>query len=181
MNASEAARGHTCARATRRYWDAQWQRPAVQVQAGEYFLSRQEMVLSTVLGSCIAVCLWDARAHIGGMNHFLLPGNAQAASGRSGRYGSHAMHTLVHAMLRTGARRQSLQAKIFGGAQVMHALAATPVGPQNTAFARHWLQRENIPIAAQDVLGTCPRKLLFFPASGTALVKRLPRIEKGTP
>jgi len=172
-------RGFSLARAQSRVWDAQWQRPAVQVLAGEYFLAREDVVLSTVLGSCIAACLWDARAQIGGMNHFLLPASARLGDADAGRYGNCAMHMLFETMLHSGAQRQFMQAKIFGGARVMQALASTPVGADNTAFVRRWLQRQNIPITAQDVLGTCPRKVLFFPASGTALVRRLPHTAQG--
>jgi len=172
-------RGSPRGRATLRVWDAQWQRPAVQVLAGQYFLARGDVLLSTVLGSCIAACLWDARAQIGGMNHFLLPASAHIRQEDAGRYGNCAMHMLFEAMLHSGARREFMQAKIFGGARIMQALASTPVGADNTAFVRRWLHRQNIPIAAQDVLGTCPRKVLFFAASGTALVRRLPHTAQG--
>jgi len=120
----------------------------------------------------LAATLHSARAHIGGMNHFLLPASAHIREADAGRYGNCAMHMLFEAMLQSGARRESMQAKIFGGARVMQALASTPVGADNTAFVRHWLHQHNIPITAQDVLGTCPRKVLFFAASGTALVRR---------
>ncbi|MBY0409842.1 MAG: chemoreceptor glutamine deamidase CheD, partial [Burkholderiaceae bacterium] len=108
---------------------------------------------------------------IGGMNHFMLPDGD--AADLSGRYGSYAMEILINEMLKLGARRESLQAKIFGGAQVMHNFTTMNVGERNTHFVVNYLQIERIPIVSEDVLDIYPRKVVFFPVSGKAMVKRL--------
>jgi len=153
------------------YVDHHFQFPAVKVLPGEYFVSNEQIVIMTVLGSCIAACLWDARANVGGMNHFMLPDGDTSDGG--GRYGSYAMELLINEMLKAGARRESIQAKIFGGGQVMHSFTAMNVGERNTQFVIDYLQTERIPIVSKDVLDIYPRKVCFFPASGKALVKRL--------
>jgi chemotaxis protein CheD len=153
------------------YFDHHFQYDAVKVLPGEYFVSDQGIVIMTVLGSCIAACIWDSKANIGGMNHFMLPdGDSQDAFGR---YGSYAMELLINEMIKSGARREFMQAKIFGGAQVMHTFTTMNVGERNTKFVIDYLNTERIPVISQDVLDIYPRKVCFFPVSGKAMVKRL--------
>ena len=153
------------------YADHHFQYDAVKVLPGEYFVSNEEIVIMTVLGSCIAACLWDGKARVGGMNHFMLP-DGEGGDG-SGRYGSFAMELLINEMLKLGARRETMQAKIFGGAQVMAGFTTMNVGERNTKFVIDYLSTERIPVVSQDVLDIHPRKVCFFPTSGKALVKRL--------
>ena len=153
------------------YLDHHFQYNAVKVLPGEYFVSSDEIVMMTVLGSCISACLWDTRARIGGMNHFMLPEGG--GEDGFGRYGSYAMELLINEMLKCGARRESLQAKVFGGAQVMANFTTMNVGERNTAFVVDYLQTERIPLLSQDVLDIYPRKVCFFPSTGKAMVKRL--------
>jgi chemotaxis protein CheD len=153
------------------YLDHHFQHNSVKVLPGEYFVANENLVIMTVLGSCIAACLWDSRARVGGMNHFMLPDGDQADS--SGRYGSYAMELLINEMLKLGARRETLQAKIFGGAQVMHNFTTMNVGERNTQFVLNYLHTERIPIVSEDVLDIYPRKVVFFPVTGKAMVKRL--------
>ena len=116
------------------YYDPHFQLNAAKVLPGEYFVSGQEMAIVTVLGSCIAACLWDRFMRVGGMNHFMLPeGDSNDVSGR---YGSYAMELLINEMLKLGARRESMQAKIFGGGQVMANFTTMNVGERNTEFVR---------------------------------------------
>jgi chemotaxis protein CheD len=145
---------------------------------GEHFVSSENLIIMTVLGSCIAACLWDPRANVGGMNHFMLP-DGDSAEG-SGRYGSYAMELLINEMMKAGARRESMQAKIFGGGQVMHSFTAMNVGERNTAFVTAYLQTERIPIVSRDVLDIYPRKVCFLPANGKAMVKRLAPTQAAT-
>ena len=147
------------------FFDPHFQLNAAKVLPGEYFVSRDEM------GSCIAACLWDRVMRIGGMNHFMLPQGD--SSDASGRYGSYAMELLINEMLKMGARRESMQAKIFGGGQVMANFTTMNVGERNTSFVTEYLQTERIPIVSQDVLDIYPRKVVFFPSTGKAMVKRL--------
>ncbi|QXL84279.1 chemoreceptor glutamine deamidase CheD [Comamonas sp. NLF-1-9] len=153
------------------FFDQRFQFNAVKVLPGEYFVSNENLVVQTVLGSCIAACLWDSRSRVGGLNHFMLPEGSGAD--QSGRYGSYAMELLINEMMKLGARRETLQAKIFGGGQVMANFTAMNVGERNTAFVQNYLATERIPIIAQDVLDIYPRKVAFFPATGKAMVKRL--------
>lgn len=153
------------------YADHHFQYDAVKVLPGEYFVSNEDLVIMTVLGSCIAACIWDGKARTGGMNHFMLP-DGDGADG-SGRYGSYAMELLINEMLKLGARRETMQAKIFGGAQVMAGFTTMNVGERNTKFVLDYLATERIPVVSQDVLDIHPRKVCFFPVSGKALVKRL--------
>lgn len=153
------------------YKDHHFQYDAVKVLPGEYFVSNEDLVIMTVLGSCIAACIWDGKVRAGGMNHFMLP-DGDGAEG-AGRYGSYAMELLINEMLKKGARRESMQAKIFGGAQVMAGFTTMNVGERNTKFVLDYLATERIPVVSQDVLDIHPRKVCFFPVTGKALVKRL--------
>ncbi len=153
------------------YADHHFQYDAVKVLPGEYYVSNEDLVVMTVLGSCIAACLWDGSVRTGGMNHFMLP-DGDSAEG-SGRYGSYAMELLINEMLKLGARRETMQAKVFGGAQVMAGFTTMNVGERNTQFVLDYLATERIPIVSQDVLDIHPRKVCFFPTTGKVLVKRL--------
>lgn len=153
------------------YRDSHFQYDAVKVLPGEYFVSKENMLLLTVLGSCISACLWDSHARIGGMNHFLLP-DGDGSDG-CGRYGVFAMELLINEMMKRGARREALQAKIFGGAQVMAGFSSMNVGERNTRFVLDFLAAERIPVISKDVLDVHPRKVCFFPSTGKVLVKRL--------
>jgi chemotaxis protein CheD len=123
----------------------------------------------TTLGSCIAACLWDREAKIGGMNHFMLP----EGDAGSGRYGSYAMELLINEMLKQGATRSTMEAKVFGGGQVIDGMTSMNIGERNTTFVVDYLKTERIPIMSKDVLGIHPRKVCFLPGSGKAMVKRL--------
>lgn len=153
------------------YFDTYFQSVAVKVLPGEYFVSGDDLLLMTVLGSCISACLWEPRLRVGGMNHFLLP-EGDLLDG-AGRYGAYAMELLINEMLKLGARREHLQAKIFGGAQVMRGISTLNVGERNTEFVRQYLRTERIALVSEDVLDICPRKVCFFLASGKVMVKRL--------
>ena len=153
------------------YFDSHFQSDAVKVLPGEYYVTDENMLLVTVLGSCIAACLWDSRARVGGMNHFMLPAGDSAEM--SGRYGSYAMELLINEMMKFGARRETMQAKGFGGAQVVHGFTNMNVGERNTHVVFDYLKTERIPVISEDVLDIHPRKVVFFAASGKAMVKRL--------
>ena len=151
------------------FWDAHFRNDAVKVLPGEYFVHDEDLLITTTLGSCIAACLWDRERRIGGMNHFMLPEGA----GDSGRYGSYAMELLINELMKKGASRLTLEAKIFGGGAVIGGMSSINVGERNTQFVIDYLQTERIPIVSRDVLEIYPRKVCFLPASGKAMVKRL--------
>lgn len=152
------------------YRDFGFKREAVKLLPGEYFVCNLDVVLTTVLGSCVAACLVDRGAGVGGMNHFLLPdGNDSSA-----RYGVNAMELLINELLRNGARRSALEAKIFGGAAVIQGMTRLNVGAQNVDFVQGFLARERVPIVSSDVRDVHARKVCLFPQSGKAMVKKLP-------
>ena len=153
------------------FFDNHFQHNAVKVLPGEYFVTNENVMLITVLGLCIAACLWDSRVGVGGMNHFMLPEGD--SSDMSGRYGSYAMELLINEMMKLGARREFLQAKIFGGGRVISSFTNLNVGERNTEFVRDYLRTERIPVVSEDVLDIFPRKVVFFGTSGKAMVKRL--------
>jgi len=156
------------------YYDAHFANDAVKILPGEYFVHDEDLLVMTTLGSCIAACLWDRQAKVGGMNHFMLPeGGGDVAGGASGRYGSYAMELLINEMMKLGASRTTMEAKVFGGGQVISGMSAMNVGQRNTAFVLDYLKTERIPVVSSDVLDICPRKVCFLPASGKAMVKRL--------
>ncbi|MEQ1686503.1 MAG: chemoreceptor glutamine deamidase CheD [Burkholderiaceae bacterium] len=151
------------------WYEPQFANEAVKVLPGEYFVYNEDILIMTTLGSCIAACLWDRQAKIGGMNHFMLPEGV----GESGRYGSFAMELLINEMLKLGATRSSMEAKVFGGGQVISGMNSMNVGERNTAFVLDYLKAERIQVVSKDVLDIYPRKVCFLPASGKAMVKRL--------
>ena len=151
------------------YWDAHFRNEAVKVLPGEYFVYDEDILITTTLGSCIAACLWDRERRIGGMNHFMLP----EGTGESGRNGSFAMELLINELMKRGASRMTLEAKVFGGGAVIGGMSSINVGERNTKFVIDYLQAERIPIVSHDVLEIYPRKVCFLPASGKAMVKRL--------
>ncbi|HEY4374830.1 MAG TPA: chemoreceptor glutamine deamidase CheD [Burkholderiales bacterium] len=159
-----------------RFFDPRFQRESVKLMPGEHYASGEDLVISTVLGSCVAACLWDEVRGVGGMNHFMLPdsgANGFDLYGASGRYGVYAMELLINALLKLGAHRQRLQAKVFGGASVLETLAHADVGERNAEFVAGFLATERIPLIAQDLLGTWPRRVCLFPATGRVLMRRL--------
>lgn len=135
---------------------------------GEHRIARAEdVVLSTLLGSCVAACLWDETAQVGGMNHFLLPaarnrGEAQANMS----LGVHAMELLLNDLFKAGAGRARLQAKLFGGAWLRVGL--TNIGEENAAFAERFLKAEAIPVVGGSLRGDRGRRLQFWPMGGRA-------------
>lgn len=136
----------------------------INVVQGEFRISeREEDVLTTVLGSCIAVCMYDPLRKIGGMNHFLLP-SREGEHGANVRYGAYAMELLINGLLRQGADRGQLRAKMFGGASMMGNLR--DIGASNAAFARKFLADEGIPCLAESVGGTSARRIRFWPITG---------------
>lgn len=139
----------------------------IYVLQGEHKVSgAKDVLLSTILGSCVAVCLWDEGAGLGGMNHFLLPFGPKAAAATPERYGVHAMEVLINALLKSGARRNRLQAKLFGGARMSATLS--DIGLSNARFAREFLATEEIPCLAESLGGASARRVLFRPSTGQA-------------
>jgi len=152
------------------FHDQHFKYNAAKVLPGEYFVANEDVLIMTVLGSCIAACIWDSRLRIGGMNHFMLP---EGGADTSGRYGSYAMELLINELVKLGSSREYMQAKVFGGGAVISGFTTMNVGERNTKFVMDYLATERIPVVSKDVLDIYPRKVVFFPVSGKAMVKRL--------
>ncbi|MCB1915286.1 MAG: chemoreceptor glutamine deamidase CheD [Rhodocyclaceae bacterium] len=167
--------------ATNRYFDRTFSRDAVKVLPGEYFVATTDLVMVTVLGSCVSACIRDREKGIGGMNHFMLPEGGQSGlTSSSARYGAYAMEVLLNHLLKLGARRHALEAKVFGGGQVMASLTKSQVGEKNAEFVLNYLQLESIPVVARDLLDVYPRKVYFFPANGRVMQKKLVTMHNDT-
>ena len=147
----------------------------IVLHVGGVHASGEPCVIRTLLGSCVAVCLWDERARAGGMNHFLLPnGGTTGPPDEATRFGVHAMDRLVGEMLKLGADPRRFVAKVFGGASVLAMGGAGGGIPDaNVAFVRAYLVREGIQVAATSVGGTLPRHVSFFTDTGRVLVRRV--------
>lgn len=158
-----------------RYWDRTHDCIAAKILPGEYYVTLQSEMVTTVLGSCVSACIRDRKLGIGGMNHFMLPHSDRFSdvSGptKAARYGSFAMESLINDILRNGGRRQNLEVKLFGGGQVLANM--TDIGASNIRFVREFLQLEGISVIAEDLGGRYPRKVVYFPDSGRARVKKL--------
>ena len=150
----------------------------VHVIQGEFkVVNDPSVVLSTILGSCVAACMRDPVIGVGGMNHFLLPGSAEsmASGGDATRYGVHLMELLINGLLKQGARRDRLEAKIFGGAKTIARFSN--VGEQNARFARQFLMDEGIQIVGESTGVEHGRKLEYWPSSGRARQYALTGVE----
>jgi chemotaxis protein CheD len=145
---------------------------------GDYYVTCEDEVLDTVLGSCVSACIRNPRLRIGGMNHFMLPrpsgtGNDtwDSLAGRATRYGSASMEQLINRILSAGGNRDELEVKIFGGGKVLSSLS--DVGMHNVSFVRDFLRQEGLRVASEDVGNTCPRHVQYFPMSGRVRVRHL--------
>jgi chemotaxis protein CheD len=143
------------------------------VLPGEFFVHDEDILVMTTLGSCIAACIWDREKRIGGMNHFLLPDGGSGGGADGGRYGSYAMDLLIGELVKRGATRSTMEAKVFGGGAVISGMNTINVGERNTAFVLDYLRTERITVVSKDVMDIYPRKVCYLPASGKAMVKRL--------
>jgi chemotaxis protein CheD len=165
-----------------KYLDRHFNRQAMKILPGEFYATAADEVIVTVLGSCVAACLLDPIAMVGGMNHFMLPVKMGARDNDvfyAARYGAAAMEYLINNLLHLGAQRDRLVAKAFGGGKVMRDMTSD-VGGQNIEFVRQFLRNEGIPLWSEDMGGPYPRKVYFFPHTGQVLVKRMERTHNDT-
>jgi len=149
-----------------------------RILPGEYYVTREDEAIDTVLGSCVAACIRNPRFSIGGMNHFMLPRPSGSGSdawekvaGRATRYGSASMEQLINSVLSVGGTRQDLEVKIFGGGRVIAKLS--DIGARNLEFVREFLHQEGLKVAAEDSGDICSRHIQYFPRSGRVRVRHL--------
>jgi len=161
--------------ASRKYFDQRIQGDTNFVLPGFHFVQSNGLTpISTLLGSCVSACIHDTKSNTGGLNHFLLPErNKTFDACQSSRYGVHAMEVLINDLLKAGAKKLDLEAKVFGGAKVIQSASSETVGTQNCEFVRAYLNSENIPISAEDLGGEQARRIYFFPDSGRVSVLRI--------
>ena len=150
----------------------------VTIHPGEYYATVDDTIISTVLGSCIAVGFFDERARMGGLNHFMLPGDSAGIDllrSPNAKYGMYAMELLINDLMGLGARKSALKAKVFGGGSVLHfsSGAGSRIPGNNIDFAFEYLRGEGIPVVASDVGGREPRKIFFYARTGKVLLKRI--------
>ena len=159
----------------RRYYDAKIGSEATSVLPGDHYVTTaSDLAIVTLLGSCVAACIRDVETGVGGLNHFLLPEEkAGGASSGSARYGTNAMEVLINDIIKQGGAKHRLEAKVFGGANVIDVSAEETVGDRNAKFVLDYLRREGIKIAASDLGGERARRVFFFPATGRVSVLRL--------
>jgi chemotaxis protein CheD len=164
-------------------WDNALGHWSAKILPGEFYITRAEEAITTVLGSCISACIRDPATNVGGMNHFMLPEDTTRGksswlddeAGLATRYGSFAMESLINGLLKLGARRERLEVKLFGGGHILNV--GMDVGDRNIDFARRWLKTEGYKVVAEDVGETVPRRVVYFPASGKVRVKHLRPLE----
>lgn len=170
-----------------RYWDRFHSSVAAKILPGEYYVTVHDEMVTTVLGSCVSACVRDTRLGVGGMNHFMLPisedgtgwsGSTKDLLSTATRYGNYAMEHMINEILKHGGQKRNLEAKIFGGGRIMQNLS--DIGARNIEFVREYLGVEAIPLVGEDVSDIHPRKIVYFPRSGRALVKRIKHLHNDT-
>ena len=158
--------------ATNVYYDRTFDTDAAKILPGEFYFTNKDMLIVTVLGSCVSACIRDRVSGVGGMNHFMLPdtgGDADNPVSASMRYGTYAMEVLINELLKAGAKRENMEAKVFGGGNVLRGFTAINVGERNAKFVLDYLRAERMRVIAEDLNDIYPRKVYFFPRTGKVL------------
>lgn len=167
-----------------RYWDPALAHWNAKILPGEYYVTRNEEVITTVLGSCISACIRDPSANVGGMNHFMLPEDSSSGDGNrwldpvaglATRYGSHAMESLINELLKLGASRNRFEIKLFGAGRILASV--TDVGARNIEFVHEYLKTEGFRALAEDLGDIYPRRVAYFPTTGKVKVRKLRPLE----
>ncbi len=172
---------HALTRAPEVYYDRSFETQAAKILPGEYYVTARDIMIVTVLGSCVSACIRDPISKVGGMNHFMLPehgGDPDSPLSTSARYGAYAMEILINQLLKMGAHRPNLEAKLFGAGRVLSGV--TDVGKRNARFAEEYLARERIRVASRNLGDIYPRKVYYFPQTGRVMVKFLRNLHNDT-
>ncbi|WP_417581381.1 chemoreceptor glutamine deamidase CheD [Nitrincola sp.] len=164
------------------YFDPYFELDAVKILPGEYYVTGRDMILVTVLGSCVCACIRDPLTGISGMCHFMLPEQHRDDSliNRAMCYGNHAMETLINQLIENGAQREQLQAKVFGACNAIASPGGHKMGEHNSQFVVSYLEKERITVLARDLLDVYPRKVYFFTRTGLVRVKKLKKLNNTT-
>lgn len=161
-----------------RHYDSHFQRDIITIHPGEYYSCKDDVYIATVLGSCISVALFDTEIHLGGINHFMLPSSSRTevlSEEDEGRFGDYAIELLINDLMKKGAKRKNLRAKIFGGSNVLEGseVHTNRTGINNINFAINFLELEKISILINDTGGIFPRKIYFHPITTKVFLKRI--------
>ena len=169
-----------------RYWDQENQTVTAKLMPGDYYVTDQDEMITTVLGSCVAACIRDSVTGVGGMNHFMLPETSEdrlsardeAVVGNALRYGNYAMEHLINSILRNGGKRKNLEVKLFGGGKIIATLG--DVGAKNIKFVLDYVDTEALTLVSQDLGDIYPRKVNFFPRTGRVRMKKIKDLHNQT-
>ena len=175
---AESAFGSTSDRGVRVVWDPGLKAEVARILPGEYYATTGEVIVSTVLGSCVSACIRDPERGIGGMNHFMLPAQSSHTpqdDAAAARYGLAAMEQLINAVLKLGGRRGKLEVKLTGGGRMF--ANRMDIGQRNAEFALDFVANEGLRLISHDLGGENPRRVLYYPASGRLRVQKMPVIE----
>lgn len=167
----------------KRYWDHHHDSYVVKILPGEYYVTRYDEILTTVVGSCVSACIRDNVRRIGGMNHFMLPTHISSLekwentyASTASRYGSVAMEQMINEILKYGGKRQNLEVKLFGGGRIVGNMIN--IGQRNIEFVKDYVKLENLVLLAEDLGDIYPRKILYYPNNGRVRVKKLRAMEQ---
>lgn len=169
-----------------RYWDQENQIVTAKLMPGDCYVTNQDEMITTVLGSCVAACIRDAESGVGGMNHFMLPETSrnrlserdEAVVGNALRYGNYAMEYLINSILQNGGKRKNLEVKLFGGGKIIATLG--DVGARNIRFVLEYVDTEALKLVSQDLGDIYPRKVNFFPQTGRVRMKKIKDLHNQT-
>ena len=164
-----------------RCYDARLDRVVATIRLGEFYVTGRDESIGTLLGSCVAACVWDPTSGVGGMNHFLVPGPGEAPASATGhlhhyQYGIYAMEFLISRIVAAGGSRSHLLVKLVGGGRVVRQ--AMDIGWHNVRFARSYLANEQIEVVSEHVGGEFARRVLFEPRTGRCRVRRVGQVER---
>lgn len=166
-----------------RFWDPKRQAVIAKILPGEFYITRSDELIATVLGSCVSACIRDKMLGLGGMNHFMLPhtdSDEIRCNDSSMRYGSFAMEQLINEILKLGGHRERLEIKLTGGGKILSSSNINDIGDMNVCFVRQYLNQEGLATLAEDLGGDQPRKVLYQPTSGRLRVKKLVSLHNDT-
>lgn len=168
----------------KRYWDKLSNKLTAKILPGEVYVTKEDEVIVTVLGSCVSACIRDKVFGIGGMNHFMLPisnpEEEKNAYGLATRYGNYAMERLINDILKNGGMRKNLEVKIFGGGKVLSNMNLLDIGSRNISFVKEYIEVENLRLLAEDVGDVFPRKVYYHPLTGRVRMKKLRNMHNRT-
>jgi len=168
-----------------RFWDSRHHSISAKILPGEYYVSTLDETIATVLGSCVSACVRDVKHGIGAMNHFLLPlhkgeewSETITLDSQATRYGNFAMEHMINDVLKFGGRKKNLEFKVFGGSRVISQMG--DIGESNIHFVLNYLKVEGFRVISQDVGGHNPRKVLYYPLTGRAKIKKIKSLHNDT-